>query len=310
MRTEDAAALLPPGLAERVGGLPADGGPSGADWLRDLPRTVVALLERWDLDVTGPAWSGAAALVLPVRRGGRRHVLKVGLPRDGTQGEHLALRRWAGDGAAVLAAADPARGGLLLEPLDRSRDLRPLGDEEACDVAGGLLRRLHVPALPRLPTLSAWVDGRLARRAGDGSSGPGAALPPRLVRRAAGLARDLAGRADCDTTLLHTGLHYGNVLAGAREPWLAVDPKPLAGHPGFEVAPLLWTRTGELGTAAALRYLVRRRVDVVCDAAGIDGGLARQWTIVRVWAEAADAAARRDEARVTFLVALAKALDD
>ncbi|MEV4125830.1 aminoglycoside phosphotransferase family protein [Nocardia sp. NPDC049707] len=32
--------------------------------------------------------------------------------------------------------------------------------------------------------------------------------------------------------LLYGDLQYENVLASEREPWLAIDPKPLAGEPG------------------------------------------------------------------------------
>jgi streptomycin 6-kinase len=42
--------------------------------------------------------------------------------------------------------------------------------------------------------------------------------------------------------LLHWDLHYENVLAGEREPWLAIDPEPLAGDPGFDLWPALDSR--------------------------------------------------------------------
>ncbi len=319
VRVEEAAALVPEAFAASLARRPADGGPSGADWLAALPGTICSLLADWGLEVTGPAMTGWTAIVLPVRAGARRHVLKVVWPHPEARHEHLALRRWAGDGAVALAAADPARGGLLLEPLDPGGDLTPLWDEEACEVAGGLLRRLHVPALPQLPTLSGWARRQLARvePATDVGDGGRAArrsgaegLPPRMVARAAALAAGLAAEPDCDATLLHTDLHYGNVLRGSREPWLAIDPKPVAGHPGFEVAPLLWNRSEELGTGAALRYLVRRRVEVVCAAMGVAEEAARQWALVREWAEAMDAVARGDAARVTLAVALSKALDE
>lgn len=42
--------------------------------------------------------------------------------------------------------------------------------------------------------------------------------------------------------LLHWDIHDENVLAGDRSPWLAIDPKPLAGDPGFELWPALNSR--------------------------------------------------------------------
>ncbi|GGP14259.1 hypothetical protein GCM10012278_69320 [Nonomuraea glycinis] len=42
-----------------------------------------------------------------------------------------------------------------------------------------------------------------------------------------------------DRLLLHWDLHYDNILAGQREPCLAIDPEPLAGDPGFDLWPAL-----------------------------------------------------------------------
>ena len=36
------------------------------------------------------------------------------------------------------------------------------------------------------------------------------------------------------------------MLAGDREPWLVIDPKPMSGDPHYEVAPMLWNRFEEL----------------------------------------------------------------
>jgi streptomycin 6-kinase len=42
--------------------------------------------------------------------------------------------------------------------------------------------------------------------------------------------------------LLQWDLHYDNILAGQREPWLAIGYKPLAGDPGFDLLPDLHNR--------------------------------------------------------------------
>ena len=135
---------------------------------------------------------------------------------------------------------------------------------------GTLLGELHVPAPPGLrpvPEYVAQVLGRL--------DAIGTALPRRMVERARGLLADL--RADGGASgdqLLHTDLHFENVLAAlpgsGRPEWLAIDPHPMAGHPGFEVQPLLRNRREELGTGSGFRWSVRRRLEICCDAAGID----------------------------------------
>lgn len=48
------------------------------------------------------------------------------------------------------------------------------------------------------------------------------------------------------TATLHGDLHYDNVLAGTREPWLAIDPKAIVGDPCHEAIAPLWNRMSEL----------------------------------------------------------------
>ncbi|NEY35342.1 hydroxyurea phosphotransferase, partial [Streptomyces sp. PRKS01-65] len=74
--------------------------------------------------------------------------------------------------------------------------------------------------------------------------------------------------------LLHWDLHYGNVLASARAPWLAIDPKPLAGDPGFELLPALTNRHDPADT--------RWRFDAMTGVLGLDRARARAWTLGRV----------------------------
>jgi streptomycin 6-kinase len=295
-------ALVPEAWLRDLAGRPAEGGPSGAEWAAGARRLVADLLREWGLDVTGGSRTGLNAVVLPVQRDGEPLVLKVGWPHDDARDEALALRHWGGRGAVRLVAADPGRGALLLERLDPARDLRDVDADTACEVIGGLLARLHVPAPPRVRRLPDWWGPRLARL------GRRTDLPRRLVSRVTGLAADLASTESA--VLLHTDLHYGNVLAGDREPWLAIDPKPLAGHPGWEVQPLLRNRIEELGTGAALRWSVRHRLEVVCDAAGVDADEARWWSIVATGVQCLWAAEDDDAEALTRQVAILKALDD
>jgi streptomycin 6-kinase len=303
--TAEAAALIPDGWREWVSRLPAEGGPSGADWTAGLPRLLAELLDHWDLTATGVGLTGWTAVVVPVTRDGAPLVLKVVWPHHEAVAEPLALRHWAGNGAVRLVAADPSRGGLLLEALDPTRDLRAEPVDEACEVIGGLLARLHVPAPPRVPSLSDWLDRQLARLPLNVET-----VPRRMLEHAGSLMRDLATLPGLDGTLLHTDLHFENVLAGEREPWLAIDPKPLAGRPGFELPPVLWNRVDELGTGSAFRWSARRRLQVVCEAAGIDEDEARSWVVVRETAEAMSAAEDGDRDGLTLAISLAKAMDD
>lgn len=221
-------------------------------------------------------------------------VLKIG---SSTDLAHLVLRRWAGDGAARLLRADPPRRALLLERL-HPESLETVPDVDACEIVAGLYRRLHVPAMPQLRTLTSHVEQWLVDFDGLPRSAP---IPHRLVEQAQALTRELAeGPNDA---VLHGDLHYGTVLAADREPWLAIAPRPLNGDPHYELAPMLWNRWEEL--AGNVRHGVQRRFYSLVDAAGLDEDRARGWVLVRVVREA-----MRDPANVTKYVALAKAVQD
>ena len=117
-------------------------------------------------------------------------------------------------------------------------------------------------------------------------------------------------------TMIHGDLHYENVLAGDREPWLVIDPKPVSGDPHYEVAPMLWNRYDEL--AGDLRDGLRRRFHTLVDAAGLDEHRARDWVVVRMvhnalWALQDDPDRPRRTSTDTYLtmcVAIAKAVQD
>lgn len=309
-RPEDVVSLVPTPFrtfVQRFSAVDgAVGGPSGADWSEGLPRLLAGVLDDWGLEPLGPGETGWTAVVVPVSRAGERFALKLVWPHIEARDEPLVLRRWDGRGAVRLVAADPGRGALLLEALDPARDLASVDIDSACQIVGGLLRELNVPAPPALRQLSAFARDQVAKL-----EAAGGVLPRRMVDRVSGLVRDLTADPACDATLVHTDLHYRNVLASlpgsGRPDWLAIDPHAMAGHPGFEIQPLLRNRTDELGNGSAFRYLVRRRLEICCEAAGIDEDVALAWTYVHTAMEAGWAAGDRDV--LSFNIALLKALD-
>jgi streptomycin 6-kinase len=224
---------------------------------------------------------------------GARAALKIGAAEH----EHLVLRRWNGNGAARLLRADPHRRAVLLERL-RAESLKNLHEAQACEIVAGLYPRLHVPAMPQLPSLRSLLE----QWADEFSALPRSApVPHRLVEQAITLCRDLA--AAPSDTVLHGDLHYAHVLAADREPWLAISPKPVNGDCHYELAPMLWHRWEEL--ADNIRFGVQRRFYALVDAAGLDEDRARAYVIVRVVREAT-----RDPSNLTRYVALAKAVGD
>lgn len=303
---------IPPGLAGQ-----ARLGRPWVEWLEALPATTAGLLEEWELRVDGPSMHGHCSLVVPVRTtGGRPAVLKVALPDEETEHEHLALQRWHGEGAVLLLRADPRRRAMLLERL-HVEDLCDLWDVEACEVVAGLYGRIHVPALPQLRPLTTYVERWNHGLAAMAKEAP---MPRRLVDQALSLASTFLGDDATTGRVVHGDLHYRNVLAGDRRPWLVIGPKPVSGDPHYELAPLLWNRWDEVVESGGVRDAVRRRFHAVVDAAELDENRARDWVVVRAMHDASlsVAEARRlgcdlsRDARqwITTMVTVAKAVQD
>ncbi|MFD7652553.1 aminoglycoside phosphotransferase family protein [Actinosynnema sp. NPDC059797] len=234
-------------------------------WRETLPGLAEEFCARWRLTPDGPLLNGFVGVVLPVRRAdGEPAALKLTWVEEENRQEALALRVWDGDGVVRLLDHDDERGALLLERLDHTRDLEREPLAEALAVTGGLLRRLRVPAGPEFRRHE--PNDLVEENAGLG--GP---VPAAFVERALELGRELAATAG--DTLVNEDLHFQNVLRGEREPWLMIDPKPLAGDREFGVIPVLWNRFGEDD--------VRERMAALCDLGELDAERARAWTFYR-----------------------------
>lgn len=250
-------------------------GAAGRAFIAALPGLAADFLDRWDLRLDGAAMHGVAALVLPVvrRTDDTPAVLKLQLLDGETEGEPAALRVWDGDGAVRLLDHDEPTGTMLLERLDPARMLSYLPDSrEAVLVIARLLARLTSGPAP---------DGM--RRLGDIATAMLDRTPWTLAHIADPATRALV--ADCAAAvrdvvdepgdrLLHWDLHFENVLAADRADWLAIDPKPLAGDPGFDLLPALRNRFDA--------DEVNWRFDAMTDVLGLDRARARAWTLGRV----------------------------
>ncbi len=258
----------------------AERGEEWAVWLDALPELVRDIVAEWELTVDGPAMHGYCALVLPVvEASGRPAVAKFSWPHDEEEHEHVGLKRLDGDGMVRLYRADPTRHALLLERLHAGKDLRSIDVLAACEIVAGLYSRIHVPAPPQLRTLTSYVDRwntDTKRLAVD------APVPRRMVEQSISLAADFVADPDSVGTMIHGDLHYENVLAADREPWLVIDPKPMSGDRHYEVAPMLWNRWDEALATGHVRDAVRERFFALVDAAGLDEDRARDWVVVRM----------------------------
>jgi streptomycin 6-kinase len=232
---------------------------------------AAAVARDWELRLGEPYPPGAAGYVLRAELpDGTPAVLKLQHRHREDEQEADALDRWDGDGAVRLLARDDERHALLLE---RCAPGTPLA--EGADDPLGVL----VDLLPRL-----WKDAtgfrtlaeEVAWWALDGDVGE--------------LARELA-ETQGELVLVNQDLHGENVLAAEREPWLVIDPKPLAAEREFSVAPIV--RSRELGHS---KREALYRLDRLCAELDLDRERARSWTIVQTtaWLDGVGVAGRRE----------------
>jgi streptomycin 6-kinase len=273
-------ARLPDPLPDGVRAIGDDS--AGRAWLGRLPRLIDEVSEQWQLHLGDAFADASASLALRAwREDGEPSVLKLQYPHREADQEADALAVWDGNGAVRLLAHDPARHALLLELCEPGTPLFELGQDPALDVLVELLPRLWRPSARPITALA------------DEAAHWAATLPDTWARVGRPFDRALLEAAheaigelsvsQGEQVLLHQDLHTGNVLRAVREPWLAIDPKPLLGEREFGLAPIV--RGFELGER---RADVLHRLDRLSSELGLDRGRACGWTFVQTLAWSID----------------------
>ncbi|AUG76250.1 hydroxyurea phosphotransferase [Kitasatospora sp. MMS16-BH015] len=264
-------------------------GDLGQAWVTALPVLAESFLDRWDLRLDGPPAHGVVALVLPViRADGSLAMLKLQPVDEETRGEPLALRVWSGRDAVRLLDSDPDTGTMLLERLDASRSLAGVADDTAAlQILSELLARLVASPAPAGLSLLADTATAMLDRLPHALRLLDAPADRQLLASCAAAVREVL--PESGDRLLHWDLHYDNVLAqhpssqpAGRTRWLAIDPKPLAGHPGFELLPALRNRWDDVVATGNVPRAVGYRFHLMTEVIGLDRRQATAWTLGRV----------------------------
>ena len=259
--------------------------PAGAMWLDRLPRLVAECAEQWGLAVAPPFPAVNASFAAPaIRADGSAAVLKINFPEAETEFEADALALWAGEGAARLLAHDRGRNALLVERCEPGTQLWAVADErQANEIAARVLRRLWRPAPPAPFRRLADEAARWAEELPLRWERLGRPFERTLLDSAAAVLREL-GPSQGELVVVHQDFHGGNVLRAEREPWLAIDPKPLAGEREFDTASLLRDRRPELARDPKPERRVRRRLDQLARDLDLDRERMRGWAIAHALA--------------------------
>jgi streptomycin 6-kinase len=135
-----------------------------------------------------------------------------------------------------------------------------------------------LPAEHNFPAVADWAGGlaRLRPHFG-GTTGP---FPAWLVDLAENLFAELLAAAP-EPVLLHGDLHHYNILAAQRRPWLAIDPKGVAGEPAYEIGALLRNPMPQISDEADLERLLARRLDQLAEFLALDRQRLAAWGVAQ-----------------------------
>jgi streptomycin 6-kinase len=260
--------------------------PDGSVWLQHLPDIVGECAARWSLRLGEPFHLAHVSYVAPVELHDHTPaVLKVNFPEPEGEHEPDALGHWDGRGAVRLLGRYDERCALLVERCDPGTRLWETRDgDEVTRIAADVLRRLWRPppanhAFRLLEdAAAAWADELPA-----GWERLGRPYEAALLDEAIWFLRE-AGPSQGEAVVLHQDLHGGNVLAARREPWLAIDPKPIVGEREFDTASFLRDRRWELRSDPEAGARVRRRLDLLAAELDLDRARMCGWGIAHALA--------------------------
>jgi len=256
-----------------------------APWVERLPRLVAECVEQWSLRL-GPMYPAAniAYVAEATLSDGSPAVLKIDFPDVFDACEAEALLPWDGRGAVRLLAHDPERRALLIERCVPGTELWELGEDEASEHIVSVLSRLWRPApLEHEFGLLAEEAARWAEELPVDWEAHGRPFERELLDAAVGALLEY-GPAQGEQVVLHQDLHGGNVLEAQREPWLAIDPKPLVGEREFDTCAVLRDRRSRLRRDPAPLRRVRRRLDRFSAELGLDRERMRGWAVAHTLA--------------------------
>jgi streptomycin 6-kinase len=250
----------------------------GATWLESLPRLAEECAERWSLRLGEPFGQGRVSLTVPVTLSdGGQAVLKLNFPEEESAYEADALVHWRGKGAVRLLEIDRERNALLIERAEPGTSLWEVGDdEEATLIAASVLRRLwrHPPPDDHPFCLLTDEAERWTAQLRSDWEALGRPFEQWLVDAAVVAARELAG-SQTSVAVCHQDLQGSNVLTARREPWLAIDPKPIVGEPAFDVASLLRDRRWSID-----QRTIQRRLELLAAELDLERDRMQGWGLV------------------------------
>lgn len=251
--------------------------PGGAEWMQTLPRMVEEVSDRWSLRVGDPYPGSNVSLAAPATRAdGSEAVMKIQFPHWESEHEGAALRHWDGRGAVRLLDEWLERRVLLLERCVPGTSLLELPEEEGYAIAVDVLRELNAHPAPATTPITPFAETapRWALHLPQRWHAAGRPFERGLLDAAVDALTELPPTQG-ELIVCSQDFHRGNVLRASREPWLAIDPKPVLAEREFSALALVRDGPGA----------IEWRLDFVTRGLGLDRERTRRWTLAHtiVW---------------------------
>lgn len=253
-------------------------------WLADLPGLVAGYERRWRVRTGPPFRSGTSSWAAPGESvDGRPVVLKIAWPHREARQESAGLLHWDGAGAVRVLHADSERYALLLERCLPGASLSEAGLslDRGLAAAAGVLRQLWsvpVPADAPFERVGA-VTAEWAALLRERMRTLRPPFDPGLVERGASLLETLPATAT-RTVLVHGDANPNNLLSAERQPWLAIDAKPMLGDPAYD-PPFLLTQLSPPITPTDGPTTIRDRYLRFADLVGEPADRLLAWSLAR-----------------------------
>jgi streptomycin 6-kinase len=192
--------------------------------------------------------------------------------------EAVALQAYNGEGAVRVLEVAGEEHAHLLERCIPGHDLWSMEPSDRQRTAAAVLKRVWRPPPDGASydtvteEMSSWRDELpdLARPH----------YPESWLAEGLALLDDLVN-SQPQQLLLHGDFHPANVLAARREPWLAIDPKPLVGDPAYDLALWLANHSDEFEAAADPPAMLIDHIRALSDTLDLDRRRVIGWLYVR-----------------------------
>jgi len=246
-------------------------GISGKKWCKTIPTIAIDVAIKWNLSIIGSLNGGSHSLILKCIRAQENLVLKLPYPNIENRFEAIALKQYSGEGAVKLYSYQNKMPAMLLEEILPGSPLLRFSDPiTSLKILCDLSQRLRREPLNGITYINIykWATNFFSKIEKAGISASTVQQCYKILNYV---------KHSNTTKLINQDIHYENILASNREPWLAIDPKPAIGEPAFEGAQVLLISIGYTN----IETTIYKVLDIITPYFGYDPIRILSWSYLR-----------------------------